>query len=153
MRYSVWPKFCLCHDTKDEFPELEQFVEEEVSCTLEDLLFRDVKSLTQEDVKSSIRDYYGNKVLTTKFTFTFHDTEDVYKLQVCPARSHVDTWHLIIDEYDIQYTKNGTIIPCSKYEGVYPLPSMLEYLENLPREERVQKLLCYAPVLVFESGK
>nr|WIL02998.1 hypothetical protein Cbor_11 [Cedratvirus borely] len=153
MRYSVWPKFCLCPDTKDEFPELEHFTEKEVGYILEDLLFRDVRSLVQEEVKSPVKNYHGEKIYTTKFTFTLSDTDDVYKLQVYPKRGHVDKWHLYITNYDIQYSRNGLDIACSKYEGVYSLSSMLEHLESLPREERVQKILCYAPVLVFESGK
>jgi hypothetical protein len=153
MRYSVWPKFCLCSDIKDDFSELENFNEKEVSYALEELLFRDIKSLVQEESKSSVKNYYGEKVYTTKFTFSFHDTEDIYKLQICPTQGHIEKWHLYITDYYIEYRKDGLDIPCSKYEGVYSLSSMLEHLESLSREERVQKILCYAPVLVFASGK
>ena len=153
MRYTVWPKFCLCPDTKDEFPELEHFTYKEIDDALEDLLFRDVQSLTQEEAKSSLRDYHGNKVCTTKITFTLPGKEGVYKLKVLPNKGHVDKWHLYITDYTIKYTRDGVRLSHSKYEGVYHLCCMLEHLVSLPLEERVQQILCYAPVLVFESGK
>lgn len=153
MRCSVWPEFCLCHDTKDEFPELEHFAEKEIGYILEDLLFRDVQSLTQKEVKSTIRDYNGNKVYTTKFTFTLFGGDDVYKLQICPTRSYLDNWHMYITEYYIEYSKNGKEVPSFKYEGVYSLEAILQHLDSLCPEERVQKILCYAPALVFKSGK